>query len=483
MQTTRWLALGLILSMTGLGCQPDVAEPEQPTAPEETEAGVVEQPQEPELTEPAEEPVVEPVVAEELVTPEIVRDAPVQLVAEEGAGKLYMVGDLPVCVMEGTHEEMGYQHGRLLAERIRHTIHEGYMKRSLFDEGYTVEYANEQSARMAKHFPPQYIEEMNGLVRGLTDAGIDVSYEQALVSACMAELLHHGPDAPPGCSNFAVFGRWTSDGRLLHGRNLDWDVEHGAQDGAVVMVWRPTGGTPFMMPGWAGTIGSVSGMNAAGITIGEMTSSSPDETFDGIPLLIIMRRVLEEAKTVEEAVSIIAHGPRTLGWNFVIGDGARRDARALEVDAKFCGVYAPEDPMENEGTAHWSIPDAVRRTNHPCGDSQLAKVARQYGEQNGIDLSDWDTVKPMALGLLKDQNSWHRYDWLGKQIQARPGAVGVIEALQLLSNGPVRNDVTLHSWVFDPDNQLAYVANAGVDPIVTATSMPFTEVKLAQWFK
>jgi hypothetical protein len=59
----------------------------------------------------------------------------------------------------------------------------------------------------------------------------------------------------------------------------------------------------------------------------------------------------------------------------------------------------------------------------------------------------------------------------------------VPEALQLLANGPVKNNGTLHSWVFDPKNQTAYVAIAGSNPPTTATNRIFTKIDLAPWFK
>ena len=61
-------------------------------------------------------------------------DAPeMKLLDEEGAGKLYQVGEHLVLVMEGTHEEMGFQHGRLLAKHIVHIMKEGYAKKGLWD--------------------------------------------------------------------------------------------------------------------------------------------------------------------------------------------------------------------------------------------------------------------------------------------------------------------------------------------------------------
>lgn len=417
---------------------------------------------------------------EALAAPTIISDAAPQVLDQEGPGKLIQLGEHLLCVMEGTPEEMGFQHGRLLAKKIRHIIKEGYMPKALYERGYTPEYVNAQSKRMETHIPPEYIAEMQGVVKGLQAAGItDVTYEEILLGVTQAEICHHGPNAPPACSNFAVFGQWTTDARLLHGRNLDWSIGRNAQEDAVFFIWRPKDGSPFAMPGWAGGIGSVSGLNARGITIGEMTSSSTDETFDGMPLMIIMRRVCEKAANLDEAVAIMQQGPRTIGWNFIIGDAARNDARALEVDAKNCEVFAPMDPKETSETGHWALPDAVRRTNHPCGVIMIEKLIARYGAQYGIDPKDW---KP-ALPLLFAENTWQRYDWLGKQFQANAGKMDVKEAIQCLMNGPVKNSDTLHSWVFDPKNQAVFLAVAGFNPPVTATDRPFTKIDLSPWFK
>jgi len=59
----------------------------------------------------------------------------------------------------------------------------------------------------------------------------------------------------------------------------------------------------------------------------------------------------------------------------------------------------------------------------------------------------------------------------------------VPEALQLLCNGPVLNDATLHSWVFDPKNAAAYVANAGNNPPVTAAKRAYTRIDLREWLR
>ena len=415
--------------------------------------------------------------------PEVIDNPEVTLLDSEGPGRLYRVGEHLVVVMEGTPAEMGFQHGRLLSKQIHHIIKDGYMKKALWDKGYSPDYVNTQSLRMEKHFPPEYIEELKGMIEGLRAAGIDdISYAEARLGVTQAEILHYGPDAPPGCSNFAVWGKWTPDGRLLHGRNLDWNIQGDAQDDAVILVWRPANGWPFMMIGWAGGIGSVSGMSAKGITFGEMTLPSPNGTFDGLPLFLTMRRVLEKAAYLDEAVAIVKEGPQTRGWNYILGDGAARDGRALEVDSRSVDVYTPLDPREGAETQHESLEDAVRRTNHPVSKDRLLELALAEGPEHGINVKTWDELT-LLFPFVKTINTFQRYDWLGQQIKARPAAIGVKTALAMLANGPVFNDDTLHSWVFDPSAQTAYVANAGNHPPLTATRRPYTRIDLSQWFK
>lgn len=417
-----------------------------------------------------------------LYAAEINASPEVTLLREEAGGKLYQVAAQKMLVMEGTPEEMGFQHGLLLAKEIRHIMKEGYTNKALWGRGYSKEYVTAQSERMEKFFPESVREELRGIVKGLQASGDDgISYEDLRLGITQAEILHFPPDGAPACSNFACWGKWTTDGRLLHGRNLDWNIKGDAQDDHTILVWRPKGGIPFMMVGWAGGVGSVTGMNSRGITLGEMTLPSSDVTFDGLPLFLQMRLCLEQCATLEEAVQFFQKCPRTTGWNFIIGDSKIPDARALETDAKYCTVFAPMDPKESDATGHWGMVDAVRRTNHPVGMDQLLRLAAAFGHEYGLEISseaDIETAKP----LLMTQDSWQRYDWISREIDRQPGAMDVAQAAAILGSGPVQAGNTLHSCVFDPKNKSIYVANAGNNPPVPAWQLPYVLFDLSPWF-
>ena len=70
------------------------------------------------------------------------------------------------------------------------------------------------------------------------------------------------------CSGFAVFGSATIDGKMYHGRVMDYMTTIGLQDAATTFIVEAKDQIPFANVGYAGFIGSVSGMNAKAISLG-----------------------------------------------------------------------------------------------------------------------------------------------------------------------------------------------------------------------
>ena len=106
-----------------------------------------------------------------------------------------------------------------------------------------------------------------------------------------------------GCTAFAVD---TTDG-VLHGRNLDWWT-----DGAILSrhssVCHFVGGTAgeFTTIGWPGFIGAFSGIAPGrfAITLNAVLSLEP--AVPATPVVLILRNVLEEARSFDEALSVLS---------------------------------------------------------------------------------------------------------------------------------------------------------------------------------
>lgn len=71
----------------------------------------------------------------------------------------------------------------------------------------------------------------------------------------------------------------------------------------------------------------------------------------------LMRRVLEEADSLEAALGIFQTAHRTSSYLYCVGDGEVPAARALRTSKDFCEVYAPGDhgEMSLDNVVYWSM--------------------------------------------------------------------------------------------------------------------------------
>ena len=302
---------------------------------------------------------------------------------------------LPIVHLEGTSYDLGRQHGELLRTPIQQSVGQilGYFRRYLKVPLIGPLAANwwlDRPWTNALPFIPQeYLEELRGLADG---SGVPVK-----------ELwrLHAIPDRTYACSSLAVWGRATRGGRLIHTRNLDWNIEVGIQQYAVVFVVRPQGKQAFVNVGWAGFIGVLTGINEQGLSIGQIGAETADASYRGVPMTFLMRKVLEEAGGLEESVRMIHDAPRTVGVNYVIADAKVRRAVAVETTKRFAAVFEANDPMEHAVPYARPIADAVFR----------ADTAVDPTIRNDQIASDGDPTKP---GLEPPGGSAYEVRYLGQ---------------------------------------------------------------------
>jgi len=164
-----------------------------------------------------------------------------------------------------------------------------------------------------------------------------------------------------GCTNFAAFGPASADGKLWHARNFDFGG-HGVLDRyRVVYIVEPTDKIPFV------TIGDSSygwdyqvvhtAMNAHGLSLGYMLSAAPDESIVDTPILwALFRQVIENASTIEEALTILEAGPRRGAANLLLADGEVPDAVVVEMTTDGLTVRRAEDGIVY-ATNHFVSPE------------------------------------------------------------------------------------------------------------------------------
>jgi isopenicillin-N N-acyltransferase-like protein len=294
-----------------------------------------------------------------------------ELVARCGQGYLERVDGHLVLHVKGSPYEMGYQHGALLKNEIKSLVHHlfevkgkeakiDFMGMKLSPKEVVVSINKYQ-----KDFIPQRFHEE---LKGIADA-VGMSVDDVAAANGIPELFH--------CSGFALLGPATETGEVLHGRVLDYAVDWRLQEHAVVVIGEPTGRIPFVNVTYAGFIGSVTGMNAETVSLGEMGGRG---TFlwTGTPMAFLMRRSLEEAKNLDDAIAIFRDSKRTCEYYYVFADG--RNDRAVGVDGS-----ADRFHLIQAGESHPRLPTPVPNTVLLSADKRYKCLCELVGKAREND--------------------------------------------------------------------------------------------------
>jgi hypothetical protein len=319
----------------------------------------------------------------EILAPSPLLTNPPQSGRKVAHGELRWIDGQRVALLAGSPEEVGQAHGKLLkAEAGRcidsvlytfgtaQTIRTGRWFRSDLEAAYE---------RLAPHIPERHKRETRAMAAALE---LDPGLVETL--NVFPELFH--------CSGFAVFGKATADGKLYHGRVLDYMTTIGLQDSATTFIVKVDGQIPFANVGYAGFIGSVSGMNSEAISLGEMGGRGEGQ-WDGVPMATLMRRALEECSTLDEVMDLWKKSPRTCEYYYVFADG--KTNRAV-------GVSALPDSIEFilPGQTHPRLGGGIEDAVVLSAGSRLEKLRERVTEKHGqidADVGKWLMSRPVAM--------------------------------------------------------------------------------------
>ena len=348
-------------------------------------------------------------------------DESLRIVARDpdGHGLLCQMGPKTVLLVAGTPEQMGAAHGqllrpkaRLLTERVLYMVGGADSIRS---GTWFLDRMAEIHRRTVPHIPKRFLAECDALAQA---AGL--TQQEGRYANLFPERFH--------CSGVAVRGKATTDGRVLHARVLDYMRDINLQESALVAVFMPEGYHAWMSLGYAGFVGTVTAMNERGLAVGEMGGRGEGD-WDGMPMSLLLRDIMERASTVEEAVQILRDTPRTCEYYYVLSDKSRA----------MVGVHATPKQLTvlQPGQQHPLLP---------------------FVPEDTVLISAGDRAKALS-----------------ERLQQHYGKIDAATMVEIIKR-PVAMSSNLHNAVFSPETLEMWFADAG--RTTPACDEPYAHCKL-----
>lgn len=392
------------------------------------------------------------------------------LIDKNGKGYLESKNEQVILHVEGSSYERGYQHGTLLKEKVLKNIDRFITPLDHPNSPERVKEFLKNIPTLLSYTPSHIKEEM----QGLADA-VEVSVEKVYALNLFPELFH--------CSAIAILPEAAAQNELLHVRVLDYGVGKGLQDTSVLCICRPDNKHAYLSVTYAGFIGCITGMNEQKIALGEMGGSGYGSC-NGLPMAFIMKEVLENASSLEEAKKMFTDLPRTCEYYYLVSDGNSKEA---------LGIYATNSQI------HFIEPGANYALLAP------KNIPSEYGKDglNGkFFLPDFELVSCPHRTTLLDQNKNpignffsqldgtivmtgfnrpERFDYLLDDLESSYGNVDASILMKMLNENSTHTS-NLHNAIFLPESLEVYICHAGKnnEPAFTQEYHFFSLVELLQ---
>jgi hypothetical protein len=244
--------------------------------------------------------------------------------------------------VKGTPVELGYRYARLArplmaaGDRRMVDLFENLVPSLAFRWAIT-SYVRVHYRHLDAEIPAARRAELFGESSGYADdfAGSFPTYQRFVYLHGLYDIslaFEHSPLL--GCTAFAASGPATRDGaspgHTIVGRNFDLDVDPWFDEEKTVQIVEPQTGLAFVSVAWPGMIGVVSGMNQEGIWISVNGARAGEARSNGVPIVFTTRAVLEHARSLDEALAIIARDPPMVSHILFLADGKTGESMIVE---------------------------------------------------------------------------------------------------------------------------------------------------------
>ena len=227
--------------------------------------------------------------------------------------------------LEGSPEQIGFQHGYLLAHEIEDNVSVYELMGKHNDDRSWSWFRNVGKTVFWPKVEPEYQAELKGIAEGLAAEGSKIDLWDIVALNSYLEIADyylpqlnaekHKPNppaaVPPGkCSGFIATGSATKDGGIVIAHS-NWSSYAEGERWNMAFDIVPAKGEHILMDGLPGVITSEDdfGINAAGLIITETTLPMA-KGFDanGIPEFDRSRKAMQNAKSIDEYAAIMRKG-------------------------------------------------------------------------------------------------------------------------------------------------------------------------------
>ncbi|MSP60489.1 MAG: hypothetical protein EXR72_09145 [Myxococcales bacterium] len=242
--------------------------------------------------------------------------------------------------LEGDAAQMGYAHTRLGNRLLQEA-----------DEFMFAEFRHYVPSRVARflislavrlkfrhlpdHIPLDRQREIAGEARGYLDRQDDFlpTYHRMIFYHSLHDITQGVEHSPLlGCTAFAASGPATSNGHLVIGRNFDFEGPPPFDADKAILFFKPSapGRIAFASVAWTGMTGVVTGINAEGIYVSINAARTDDKGGDGIPVEILVREILEQARSIDDVVKRVQGAQLMVPDLYLVGDGKTGESAVIE---------------------------------------------------------------------------------------------------------------------------------------------------------
>jgi isopenicillin-N N-acyltransferase like protein len=371
-----------------------------------------------------------------------------RVISKEGKGFLEKQNDQFILHLNGSPYDRGYQHGFLLKEQIQRNISAYVDKPQSSLSARAAEFVKNLGELMS-YVPPHFIEEM----RGLAD-GSNVPFDKIVALNLFPEMFH--------CSGITVSGEASKNGELYHVRVLDYSIGKNLQSTSVLQVVQPEEGIAFLNVSYAGFIGVVTGMNQEKIAIGEIGGLGYG-SWQGVPMAFLLREILQNAATLEDAKAILQNSPRTCEYYYIFSDGKTNESIGVYATASQLRFIAPGDSYALIAPSHLPENYGQNGDNDKFVLTGCAADNTPYQTllfENDKRLAMLFRLQPTDCLLLTGYPHPERYPVLVERTLKEYGSIDEKTLIDIVKS-PVARDSNLHNAIFQPSLLKVWIAHAG----------------------